>query len=140
MRVIFLDFDGVLHPVGTQPGSPEAFRWIHILCRLLVDPGDVKLIVHSTWRYSYRESELRKLIQPLGFLLAGVVPPMPRELAIETVLQSNRVSIRSHLVLDDSPDEFCHGHVNLVVCDPELGISAKSVQVAIEQWLRASAP
>lgn len=48
MRLIFLDFDGVLHPMNVQLTKVKRFCWIHVLDGLLADHPDVHLVVHST--------------------------------------------------------------------------------------------
>lgn len=66
MRLVFLDFDGVLHPVEPASLGLTQFCWLHILSQLLVGHDDVRLIVHSTWRYEYKDAELRAFLGPLG--------------------------------------------------------------------------
>ena len=60
---------------------------------LLVNAPDVKLVVHSTWRYSYTDAEMRELLGPLSGRFLGSAPRMPREQAIELVLQANKLYI-----------------------------------------------
>jgi len=135
MRVIFLDFDGILHPAGSPPGAVLPFEWLPILERLLTPWPDVRLAVHSTWRYSFKPDELSELLGPLGPRFIGAVPRGPRAESILWFLHMN-AAITSYLVLDDAPAEFPRGFPgNLVLCEPLLGISAPEVQARIEAWL-----
>jgi hypothetical protein len=135
MRVIFLDFDGILHPAGGPSGTVLPFEWLPILTRLLAPWPDVNLAVHSTWRYLYKHDELRELLGSLGPRFIGAAPRGPRAESILWFLQLNPV-IDSYLVLDDAPAEFPADFPgNLVVCEPLLGISAPEVQARIEAWL-----
>lgn len=134
MRVIFLDFDGVLHPVDPELSGVERFCWLPVLTELLVTHEDVQLVVHSTWRYEYSDGELQALLGPVGPRFVGSAPRGPRELAIETVLQANK-SIEHHLVLDDAAGEFSGLRVNLLLTDSQLGLSEARVQMAISNWL-----
>jgi hypothetical protein len=83
VRVIFLDFDGVVHP-QEDPDAAGRMRWIPILVHLLAPAPDVSIIVHSTWRYQYTDGELKELLGELGNRFIGSAPRMPREQAIET--------------------------------------------------------
>lgn len=139
MRVIFLDFDGVVHP---QEGGDSTgwMRWVPILAQLLATAPDVRIIVHSTWRYQYTDGELKELLGELGNRFIGSAPRMPREQAIEMVLQANKSSIAAHIVLDDDQKEFASGRLNLLLCDSSLGLSALDVQAAISEWLAGTNP
>lgn len=139
MRVIFLDFDGVVHPL--EESDPSGWmRWTPILGRLLTHAPDVCIVVHSTWRYQYADDELRSLLGELGTRFIASAPRVPREQAIEMVLQANQTTIKSHLVLDDDSREFRSGRLNLLLCAPNLGLSAPDIQSAIQTWLARTNP
>ena len=57
-RVLFLDFDGVLHPSG---GSDANFSRLPLLATLLreSDLADVQVVVSSTWREVHSLQSLR---------------------------------------------------------------------------------
>lgn len=139
MRLLFLDFDGVLHPVDPELLGLERFCWLPILHQLLAGHDDVQLVVHSTWRYEYTDTELRVLLGPLGTKFVGGAPRGPREQAIETVLQANK-RVLHHLVLDDASGEFSGTTVNLLLLDSQLGISDDRAQAEISAWLLSTAP
>jgi hypothetical protein len=138
VRLIFLDFDGVLHPLDAQLPEAERFCWLPVLDDLLTGHPDVHLVVHSTWRYTYADTELRAFLGPLGHRFAGSAPRAPREQAIEMVLQANR-HIQHHLALDDDAREFSGSAVNVLIVDSMRGISDESAQTAIATWLRSTA-
>lgn len=135
MRVIFLDFDGVVHPLDNGDNPHGRMRWLPHLTKLLAGALDVRLVVHSTWRYQYTDDELRALLGELGGRFIGSAPRLPREQAIELVLQANKGRVAAHLVLDDDRSEFTTGRLNLVLCDPGLGLSAPRVQRDVADWL-----
>lgn len=139
MRLLSLDFDGVLHPQDAELPEERRFCWLAVLESLLVDHPDVRIVVHSSWRYEYTNSELRALLSPLGQRFVGSAPRGPREQAIELVLQANR-HVRHHLVIDDDPREFTGSAVNLLLVDPLLGISDEAARTAIRVWLQSTTP
>ena len=135
LRVLFLDFDGVLTKVSDDVQPTLAFEWLPILVSTLEPWSDVCVAVHSTWRYDHTDAELLDLLGPLGARFIGSVPRGPRGEAIRWFLYSNP-SIRSYLVLDDARDEFSNEFAgSLVVCDSRLGISDVRARAAVVSWL-----
>ena len=137
MRLIFLDFDGVLHPLQPEVSQLERFCWLPTLEALVSGFSDVYIVVHSTWRYEYTEPEIRQLLGSLGHRFVGCAPRAPRQQAIEMVLQANR-GLRGHLVLDDDPREFSGSALNVLLLDPQRGLSDEAAQRAIRDWLRST--
>jgi hypothetical protein len=138
-RLLFLDFDGVVHPQDGTNHPGGWFRWLPLLANLLAPWPDVKIVVHSSWRYEYTDAELRELLGPLSARFAGSAPRGPREQAIESVLQANKSLVTAHLVLDDDAREFTAGRVNLVVCDALRGLTQRRTQDYVQRWLESSA-
>jgi hypothetical protein len=134
-RLITLDFDGVLHPGRDDLDHAQHLQWLSILVSLLAPWSDVRLAIHSTWRYTHTPEELRALLGPLGTRLIGVAPRGPREESIVWLLHLLG-DIDDYLVLDDAPKEFDDlTEPALVLCHPEQGISAPSIQARIKTWL-----
>lgn len=138
MRIIFLDIDGVLHPLDESDNPTGRLRWLPLLEALLANTPDVSIVVHSTWRYAYSDAELRALLGPVSSRFLGTAPRVAREQAIEMVLQANKGVVTAHLVLDDDHREFTSGRLNLLLCDPQLGISAPATMGAITAWLSST--
>ena len=139
MRVIFMDFDGVLHRAGDGTETVVRFQWLHVLVQLLEPWPDVHLAVHSTWRYLHTPMELRSLLGPLSGRFIGAVPRGPRAESIRWFLHLNP-DITRYLVLDDAPREFPPDFPGeLLLCDSRNGISAPEVQVRLRAWLEGAA-
>src|SRR5690606_29498763 len=105
MRVLFLDFDGVLHPVEQAETALTHFCWLPVLVRALQPYPDVRIVVHSTWRYLYDHDELQLLLGPLGNRFLAATAPEPRFESIRGWLNANQ-GCRSYRVLDDDATEF----------------------------------
>lgn len=148
MRVIFLDFDGVLHAVPGVPtgrmahGKPvlrvervPLFAWLPVLIDLLQPHPDVRVVVHSTWRVFHSPDELREMLYELGERFAGCAPAGGRWECIQAALKA-RPEISDFLVLDDAADELIDAPPERVVlCDPYLGLADVQVQERIRHWL-----
>ena len=132
MRVVFLDFDGVLHPL-VEPGSPVThFVWLPLLLDILEGHEDVHIVVHSTWRYIQTDSELRDLVGPRFIAATG---KGPRQESIDGYLYANRHLVKSSVILDDALDEFSPAPGNLIACNSALGVSEPAIQAKLKQWV-----
>lgn len=148
MRVIFLDFDGVLHAVPGIPtgriahGKPvlravrvPLFGWLPILSELLLPHPDVSVIVHLSWRVFHSPDEVREMLGELGERFVGCAPPGERWACIRAALDADP-RITNFLVLDDAADELVDAPPQRVVlCDPYRGLSDLQVQERIRRWL-----
>jgi len=90
MKVLFLDFDGVLGPCYFKPRArhecfPEA--GLHQGCqdqiRRVIDVTGCKVVVSSDWRTSHSLEELRALLLDAGVVpsldtVVGMTPVLPR--------------------------------------------------------------
>ncbi|MCW7537978.1 HAD domain-containing protein [Aquabacterium sp. A7-Y] len=156
MRVLFIDFDGCLHPQGRaliRLGSPQERSrqqvqvsverhgaWSSALSCLLQPHADVFLVIYSVWRYLHTHRELAHLLGHLGPRYLGVTPHASRYESIRLWLsQSPRVT--SFRILDaaagDLPRPFFKEH--FILCDPNTGVSAPGVQEELLRWLNPHA-
>lgn len=151
MRVLFLDFDGPLHPasaiVGLQAGvvpiaeaarQRALFRWLPHLEALLAGHDDVGIVVHSAWRAFASNSELREVLGALGERLLGVTSlEVDRYAGI--LLTVERFEIEQYLILDDDVQKFPLGLAQLLVAHPERGLDDPALRMGLGQWLRETA-
>ena len=145
LRVIFLDFDGVLHPVSAlskfEPSVPirqailraTLFRWAWILDEMLEAHPEVGIVVHSNWRLIARDEELQSFLGPLARRFAGSTPHLPSWPGIRQVVQQNH--LRDFRILDDRPMAFPSNLPELIACNPEIGLKAHSVCAQLDAWL-----
>ena len=135
MRVVFLDFDGVLHRAGGPPGTSLPFEWTVELAALLNPFDDVFIVIHSSWREQFSVEMLREFLEPVGHRMIGVVPEGAKGRAVEAFLREHP-EITDALVIDDQADEFPVGFpISVLVCDPAVGISGGKAQQEFEAWL-----
>lgn len=134
-RLLFLDFDGVLHPVVAKPGQSLPFEWLPVLTALLSGARDVAIVVHSSWAETFPLDELREFLGPLGCRLVGAVHSGPKASSILLFLRSTP-EVEDWLVIDDEPGEFPKDFPGpVVICDRARGISDPSVQAEVRGWL-----
>ena len=150
-RVIFLDFDGVLHPPqaieGAKPplkpheilqGWPATFQHLGILKELLHDHPDVCIVVSSSWRMFLNDQQLGELLSPIAHWYGGSIgsPYLARDTAIRAWLELNRTL--DFAVLDDKPEYFPDAAAawpTLILCDSNSGLSNDRVQRQLRAWL-----
>ncbi|WP_363320866.1 HAD domain-containing protein [Ramlibacter sp.] len=134
-RLLFLDFDGVLHPVATKPGESLPFEWVPELSALLSEAPDVMIAVHSSWAERYPLDQMRDFLGPVGCRLIGAVNPGAKSSSILLFLRS-RPDVQAWLVIDDEAGEFPPDFPGpVVICDPARGISDLAVQDQIRRWM-----
>ena len=73
MPVLFLDFDGVLHPEHCH--ESKHFCRLPILEDALRQVPETKVVITSTWRLEQRLTDLRQMFSPeIANMLQGVTP------------------------------------------------------------------
>ncbi|MFZ7336446.1 HAD domain-containing protein [Comamonas jiangduensis] len=146
-RVLFLDFDGVLHPpkaiAGAKPpltptqirlGWPQTFQHLPVLERLLAGYDNVGVVVSSSWRQYLKVPELAELLASIGSYFAGAVRHGARDEAIRAYI--NEHAIEDFVILDDVKKFFPGDWPQLILCNSALGISDPAVQQKLQTWLQ----
>ena len=145
--ILFLDFDGVLHPFGEAAvdenyrllPNPRLFCWRSILEDLLAPYPAVKIIVSSDWRRLFDQASLSVLLgEQLAERLVGVVEVDKESRAEEILAEAARRELRRWLAIDDHPsvvDARYAGDVRFVVCTSETGLGNPAVQRELGQRL-----
>ena len=139
IKILFLDFDGVLHPLNSE--KENLFCKVHYLEKAL-EGASCKIVITSNWRLTYSTQEMRELLpRSIGELIIGVTEVKKeinhkRFIEIKNYLSTN---INSSLIdwraIDDSPQDFPADSKNLICCNPILGMgSAEQIQIA--KWLK----
>ena len=140
MRAIFIDFDGVLHPAGGPVGACLPFEWLSDLDAILSAHAPVRIVVHSSWRLTYPHEEIREFLSGLSALEIDIVGPGEKGQAITAYLSAHS-EIESGLVIDDEPREFpADFSLQVVVCDPAIGITCPRVKSQVTAWLIHTKP
>ena len=151
-KVLFLDFDGVLHPLSSLIGFEmrmkredaislgRLFRWAWILEELLVD-SNVEIFVHSSWRQFLKEPELLQHLGPVAHRFRGCTElGVGRWEGIQRLVQELNLLPDEWIVLDDRQSEFPENRPpQLILCDSNLGVWDEHVREKIISWLTSSA-
>jgi len=123
MRIVFLDFDGVLNSRALVEGSAtpqepgldllaaDAVRRVEQLC---VD-GRAGIVVSSTWRLTFDLSALQNMLRAKGLRttpILDITPMIPHkrgrgqeiQLWLDTTPRARGWSVDGMVILDDEPD------------------------------------
>lgn len=131
MVILFLDFDGVLHPLLSS--EPEFCR-LDLLWKILRACPDAKVVFSTSWREVYRPEEMVEFVtygggEDLSHRIIGRTPSIKveepcdrRDLEIQSWLDVNDHS-GPWLAIDDMPELFNGGHPNLYVVNGETGLT-----------------
>jgi hypothetical protein len=139
-KLIFLDFDGVLHP-NFSLGREYFSQMGYLLDALDGFAEDVEIIISSSWRFHWPEDVLlQKLPKSLAALITGATPMVEpgrhqRYREIQAYLGS-RSEQHDWRALDDAKNEFPKGCVELIGCDGWIGID-EAIVLRLRGWLNA---
>ena len=136
--ILFLDFDGVLHP---DPCTDAARLFEHAprLAQALSGFLDVALVLSTAWRQTRPYDELLALLPPelrqrtIGttpnfsdFAALAALIPYHRQAECTHWLRHNRLEGEAWLALDDRPAWFAPYCENLIACHPQSGFDAEA--------------
>lgn len=149
MKVIFLDFDGVLNSIGsivmyTRVKAEKRHEQLCPVCTsnliyLLDKVPEAKVVISSTWRKFHSLDWLRDKLKFYGIDSSRVIDRTPFRLSdrvrgyeIEEWLEDNAaLNIESFVILDDNSDMANLMH-KLVKTDTRDGLTFSKVQEAIK--------
>ncbi len=139
--VLFLDFDGVLHP---RTGGASQFSRLPLLVPLFDAHPDLRIVVSSDWRLAFPPEDLFEFLDILRDRVIGVTPeilsrdvarfpgdplvPKYRQREILWFLY-NHPEVRNWLVLDDIPDLFEENfrESSVLITDPYTGLTEADI-------------
>lgn len=134
-KLIFLDFDGVLHPTHFAGQSPFSRAALLEETFNLLSP---KIVISSSWRFTHNLEKLQKTLPTfissliIGATGAAVIGKHPRFTEIQNYLQS--YGSADWRALDDSYWEFPNPCTRLIRCNPNTGIADRQI-LELNQWL-----
>lgn len=133
--ILFLDFDGVLHPHLRH--EPDFCR-LPLLWGILRAAPEAKVVFSTSWREIYRPDEMVEFVtygggEDLAHRIIGQTPSLEnegrygrRDLEIQSWLDANHHT-GQWLAIDDMPEIFSGGHPNLYVVDGTRGLTDEDV-------------
>jgi len=128
--LLFLDFDGVLHPAG---GEAQHFVNLPRLERLLREYPMVDLVISSAWQDGHTLEELKGFFSAdVSARIIGVTRSVDPDHEAESRYDQIAMYLRRHrygpvawVALDDAAHEFPDSCTHLVLCDSALGFDEK---------------
>lgn len=133
-RMLFLDFDGVLHPI-----NGPAFSRLPLLEAWLRQRTDLGIVISSSWREHMSSQRLAELFSPdLRQRLVGATPVLStrewhrapgrvRHTEVLAWLDQNQ-GIKEWGILDDQALLFPPGLDRLVITDGRMGLAPKDLR------------
>lgn len=134
-KLLFLDFDGVLHPTNFAWESP--FNRVSLLEEAL-SKSSLGIVISSSWRFTHSIERLGNLLPSsisksiIGITGAPVIGKHPRFQEIQIYLGIHGQA--DWRALDDSYWEFPYPCPELIRCNPNTGLSDKQL-IELRKWL-----
>ena len=149
--VLFLDFDGVLHP---EPlGDNARFSRVALLDTALDQVPDLQVVVSSSWRHGRTLEQLRApfaerhhprfisttaQFRDIANLFDESWQRFPREVECLYWLASQQRANAPWIALDDCPWLFRPLNPHLIQTDPAIGVREADME-ALVKWTRRQA-
>ncbi|WP_256220072.1 MULTISPECIES: HAD domain-containing protein [unclassified Variovorax] len=147
--LLFLDVDGVLHPVGADYSfSSRFFSHLPRLEELLREFRSVDIVISSDWRLAESIEQLQQYFSDdIRHRIIGATPQIDpsvvvrhrRQLEIQAWLYGNGSHDAEWVALDDWPGSFEAGFARLVLTDPQRAFDQDSFQELRSHFIRFAA-
>jgi hypothetical protein len=137
-RLLFLDFDGVLHPASAS--SVNFFSQITLLADAMVGRR-CEIVISSSWRHHYKLIEIVAMFPTLlqtrimGTTGQPHIGKWPRYNEILSYLRGIPVDFQWR-ALDDSWIEFPPDCPELIRCNPNFGMQ-RDQALMLQDWLES---
>lgn len=141
--LLFLDYDGVLHPdavyLDTQnrpflKGSGELFMWVPHLVDALDARPDIRIVLSTSWARQYGLEGAAAYLPPAlrERVVASCASPrrrwLPKYAEVQNFVKSHAIAPDQWIAVDDDDYGWSHeAQRNLVLCDPIVGLSELDV-------------
>lgn len=139
--VLFLDFDGVLHPSLCL--EAELFCRRPLFEEVMRRFPAVRIVVSSSWRHHFAVERLRPhfsgdIAERIDDITPLWVPggPADRFQEIMAFASSRGLDEEAWLALDDSAFEFPMDCANLVLCDSRFGLTEEVAELLAQRLAR----
>ena len=130
MKIIFLDFDGVLRRKGSPLYQLET-DLVNNLEEILRSAPDVKIVITSSWRQAYGLNEMRRLFsEDIAARIEGVTPSsldmqgFYRYREVLAYLKRFHAPEAPWVAIDDDPEHY-PSHAPVLIVDPSRGLDAE---------------
>lgn len=148
--ILFLDFDGVLHPEFSHPS--EYFSCLPHFEAVIRCVPDCEIVIASTWRENHVLSDLQKSFAPdIAARIIGVTPlaseiegvpdyllAYQREAECHAWLRANERGHLPWLALDDRAWLYRPFSRNVYLVDGSKGIQAADVEPLVQRLIRVN--
>lgn len=132
--ILFLDFDGVLHPMDRRDGC---FSCLPVLETVLREFNGVEIVISSSWRVEHSLAQLRSMFSSdFAKYIIDVTPdrasrmdsiePYRREREIEDWLRENGREHEPWFALDDCDWMFSPACKRLLLVDTKTGFDNRA--------------
>jgi hypothetical protein len=138
--ILFLDFDGVLHPYSRPSGVLALVPYFE---RFMRNYPYVKIVISSAWREVHTLQALRSFFsEDIAKRIIDVTPQFDnfdhefiREAEIRAWLHATGRMHEPWVAIDDMPEFFSPDCGNLVVVDTDIGFNESTEQELIKRFL-----
>jgi hypothetical protein len=139
--IVFLDFDGVMHP--TYASEKDYFCQRHLFESTISSYPELRVVISSAWRKDMPLDVLKELFsESIRERIIDITPTIDNEISGYWRYEEIRLWVRlqrfegSWLAIDDAVHEFPPECKQLIACDIQHGFdahAAEKLKIAIER-------
>lgn len=145
--ILFLDFDGVLHPIGNHIGGQTDFSRLPLLEDWLRKHPDVNIVISSSWREVMDLDVLQHIFsEDLHHRVIDKCPLISNDQELEFYRYEEILTWLKHaqyqglwLALDDATHDFPPNFDLLVACQKTIGIDQQVIDSLSDKHSKLSA-
>lgn len=133
--ILFLDFDGVLHPMNRSNGVLSQLKVFEEFIR---NHPNIDIVISSSWRTDHSLEKLKSFFsEDVSKRIIGITPNRydgfhteryQREKEIEDWLREEGREYESRIILDDCDWMFSPHCRGLFLIDPEIGFTSENAE------------
>lgn len=132
--MIYLDFDGVLHPTG---GTTLPFEYMPTFEAVLRQYPKVQVVITSSWREVFSLEYIRDTFfsEGVGDRVIGCTPILRNSSRYDEIMmhRDQHGYLGTYLVIDDDASQFPEGWPPLLLCDGKRGLDTTMLETLKRQ-------
>ncbi len=134
MVILFLDFDGVLHPILSS--HEKQFSQLSLFEGTIRQYDSIEIVISSNWRYQYTFDELQAFFSvDIQRKIVGCTRDVMQSKAKSRYAEIIDYLTYTHqmhslwIALDDAKSEFPENLPNYIYCKPRVGFDENAASV-----------
>ena len=128
--LLFLDFDGVTHPMMTKAFNPENMKFLESIVN---EHPEIRIVISSSWREEFSLNEIKEMLgATVGSRVIGITPVIYdsdiQAIRYREVIEYLKITDNEDtkwIAIDDTPMLYKGADASVIYTDPNYGFTKK---------------